>query len=499
MRAHGEGRPRPRGSRIFGHRPAAGVAVVLLVLGLSAAPAWALVSPVLSGTVLGQTSVRLDWTDGGDEQQYLVFRDGVQIATVTKNVLAYTNTGLSPGTTYQFRVDAKKGRNIAPSNVIPLTTETQPPPECSDGINNDPAEDSLIDFPADPGCTSSTDTTESPNPPPPGECTGVQVPFDATPGYLNTIIPGNGAQTYCLAAGTYEMGSTVPLAFDTGDVIVGQPVTFGPNGEVTAPTAIHGTASQGVIQAETGDNTLTLENLDICCSPGSGQNLIGRGIDGNASRLVNLTVRNSRIHGNGSNGISGMSQGFLLVENSEIDHNGNEATGGGIDAGIKVENYAEIRGTYFHDNAVNGMWWDCDAPGGIVENSTVDTSSRSGIFIEISSGDSGSGKSIPPGASYGFIIRNNHVEGNEYGSAVGHGGINVVSSRNVTVDGNTAINNGTADIRIANDSRSNNGHNGCSSGFNASNVTVQNNSYGPLDLIGCALTGVTCTNNTKIL
>ena len=36
----------------------------------------------------------------------------------------------------------------------------------ADGVDNDG--DTFIDFPADPGCTSDTDTTESPNPPPRG-------------------------------------------------------------------------------------------------------------------------------------------------------------------------------------------------------------------------------------------------------------------------------------------------------------------------------------------
>jgi hypothetical protein len=46
-------------------------------------------------------------------------------------------------------------------------TVTAPPaqPQCSDGVNNDPAEDSLVDYPADPGCSSASDTSESPNPP----------------------------------------------------------------------------------------------------------------------------------------------------------------------------------------------------------------------------------------------------------------------------------------------------------------------------------------------
>jgi hypothetical protein len=43
-------------------------------------------------------------------------------------------------------------------------------PQCSDNINNDGAEDSAIDYPADPGCTSRVDDTESPNPVTPPQC-----------------------------------------------------------------------------------------------------------------------------------------------------------------------------------------------------------------------------------------------------------------------------------------------------------------------------------------
>lgn len=56
------------------------------------------------------------------------------------------------------------------------TTPPPPPPaaQCSDGVNNDPAEDTLIDYPADPGCTSATDNTELGNPPPPPTATFTQ-------------------------------------------------------------------------------------------------------------------------------------------------------------------------------------------------------------------------------------------------------------------------------------------------------------------------------------
>jgi len=343
-----------------------------------------------------------------------------------------------------------------------------------------------------PPPTTPPPTTPPPtSPPPPGECVGVQVPAGAD---LRAVIPNSVAETYCLAAGTYELGANT-LGFDSGDIIVGQPVTFGSKGEVFVQTFIHGTGT-AVIKAGTGDVTLSVENVDICCSPNTtGSNASGNGISGSYEILRNLTVRNSRIHGNGSTGITGVGEG-LVVENSEIDHNGD--TSDGIDAGIKTVHYAEIRSTFFHDNW-NGMWFDCDVPGGIVENSRFEANRRSGIYVEISSGDSGSPRPLPAGKSYGFVIRGNTVDGNNTGNNGWHAGILVISSKNVLIDQNTAINNLHADIRVDNDGRQNNGHNGCSSGFVVNNVTVSNNSYGPLPLLGESLAGTTWTNNTKIL
>jgi hypothetical protein len=142
--------------------------IALALILLIAPSARALTAPVLSYDTVTQTSVHLTWTDGGNEQNYQVFKNSVLLTTLGNNVHSYTAINLTPDTTYAFRVNAKKGGTSLPSNTVnPRTLPPPPPPECSDGINNDPAEDTLIDFPADPGCTSTSDTTESPNPPPP--------------------------------------------------------------------------------------------------------------------------------------------------------------------------------------------------------------------------------------------------------------------------------------------------------------------------------------------
>jgi hypothetical protein len=55
---------------------------------------------------------------------------------------------------------------LPPSSPPPTDQSPLPPPpaavQCNDGIDND--RDGLTDFPADPGCSSATDTTESTNP-----------------------------------------------------------------------------------------------------------------------------------------------------------------------------------------------------------------------------------------------------------------------------------------------------------------------------------------------
>jgi parallel beta-helix repeat protein len=475
---------------------------VLNLTRASSAPP-TLVAPQLSASVTG-TEVSLTWTDAGGENSYYVMRlppaavTWTQIAQLHANTLQYKDSGLSTSTTYHYVVVATRGWKQMNANAVQVTTGVTPslaptpsplPSLAASPSPNPSPSPSLSSYPS-PSPSPSPRPSSSPSPVP--VCDGVQVAAGAD---LRAVMAAvTTPATFCLAAGTYELGAN-SLHFDSGDVIVGQPVTFGPKGQVTAPTAIHSTAQTGVIEAQSGDTTLTVENLDLCCAPGPG-NQYGNGIDGQFETLRALTVRNSRIHGNASTGIGGVGQG-LIVDHSEIDHNG--SGNGGIDAGIKTVHYAEIRNSYIHDNNPQGIWWDCDAPGGIVENSTVEANARAGVMVEISSGDATSPRSLPPWGSYGFTIRNNHVEGNNTSNTAPYAGIYVTSSMNVNVDGNTVINNTGQNIRVQNDSRAGQGHDGCSSGFFSANDVAQNNQYGPLDITDCTLAGVTCTNSTKIL
>jgi hypothetical protein len=76
-------------------------------------------------------TVTLTWADVGDETGYRIERspDGssgwAMIGTAGQDVTFYTDTALSPGTTYHYRIVATNAAgDSAPSNVVDATTET---------------------------------------------------------------------------------------------------------------------------------------------------------------------------------------------------------------------------------------------------------------------------------------------------------------------------------------------------------------------------------------
>jgi hypothetical protein len=318
----------------------------------------------------------------------------------------------------------------------------------------------------------------------------VMVPAGAD---LHAYIEDGQARTYCLAAGRYELGST-SLKPDSGDRLAGPPVSVGPRGEILARAFIHGTDDTGVIENINEGATLSIANLDIsgaCCSSGEGSD----GINGGHGMLINLTVSYSRLHNNSNGGILGVAQG-LRVDHSEIDHNG--SGNNGYDAGIKTVNYAVVTNSYFHDNDPNGMWWDCDAPGGVFTNNRVARHQRSGVFVEISSGDSSSPRPIPSGASYGFVIARNTLSSNNLEDSPAYGGLSIVSSMNVDAGSNTITQSLNYDVYLHNDSRAGDGHDRCSSGFPLANVSVHDTLYGPAGFHGCDFPGVSCVDDLDI-
>jgi hypothetical protein len=103
---------------------------------VSATPsAGPLVATTLACSSTTPDSIDLTWTDVDGETGYRIERspDGVSdwttIATTGQDVTVYTDAGLSPGTTYSFRVFVENDAGESPaSNVASATTAPEEPP-----------------------------------------------------------------------------------------------------------------------------------------------------------------------------------------------------------------------------------------------------------------------------------------------------------------------------------------------------------------------------------
>ena len=81
-------------------------------------------------TVLSDTSINTTWSDEINEESYKVERrelpsgSFIQVAVEGINVLAHTHSGLTPNTTYEFRVRASNAQGDSPySNIVSATTQ----------------------------------------------------------------------------------------------------------------------------------------------------------------------------------------------------------------------------------------------------------------------------------------------------------------------------------------------------------------------------------------
>ena len=88
----------------------------------------------LTATAVSTSQINLSWTGNSTETGFRIERSSssggpyTQITTVGANVATYSNTGLSSGTTYYYRVSAYNANgNSASSNVASAATQSPPP------------------------------------------------------------------------------------------------------------------------------------------------------------------------------------------------------------------------------------------------------------------------------------------------------------------------------------------------------------------------------------
>ena len=330
---------------------------------------------------------------------------------------------------------------------------------------------------AAPTPTPTPTPTPSPEPTPTNPaCSGTKV---AASENLHAVVDGKSNTTFCLASGTFDLGST-PLSPGTNVTIQGATGTRSSVGAINAPTKIVGTASLAIIEAG-ADNTFRW--LDVSGSkPGSAcQPDCGRGV----RSAANMLVEYSRVHDNSNNGIGGGVASTVTVRSSELDHNGIDAfkgTYGGVkQAASKTGGVLIVTDSYVHDNIGLGIWGDRCQDRMVAERNLVTDNSRDGIRWETD---------MAPGdctntTTRSAVIQRNTARGNGTDPSTGDAGIKVRNSPNADVGFNTTGGNEERGILVRYNEVA---------GANSDNFIHDNVS--PEGIDGCSLSGVTCSKNT---
>jgi len=136
----------------------------LVASGVSTAPPTPPLAPSgLGASATATDTIQLSWTDNSvNEDGFTIERspDGLSfgpIASVGANVTGYTDTGLTAGTTYHYRVFAfNTAGDSATTNVANATTPTPQPPASPSGLTATGASDTTIELAWNPGSSNET-------------------------------------------------------------------------------------------------------------------------------------------------------------------------------------------------------------------------------------------------------------------------------------------------------------------------------------------------------
>jgi hypothetical protein len=97
--------------------PSSTTASVKVVVAAPAVTA-ALTAPVITGSTSTQTTATIDWagsTGGVAPITYTILRNGISVGTTTASATTFTDTGLTPSTTYSYVVRATDSAKPTPS------------------------------------------------------------------------------------------------------------------------------------------------------------------------------------------------------------------------------------------------------------------------------------------------------------------------------------------------------------------------------------------------
>ena len=229
--------------------------------------------------------------------------------------------------------------------------------------------------------------------------------------------PGN--TTFCLERGVHKLGGAITPR--TGNVFVGE---YGAVLDGSGWTSAD--ANQGAFRAQDQNvDNVTIRNLVIRRMPQKGihafplasgwtieHNEVAENRTGIAAPERSL-VRHNYIHHNTAGGYSAFRAVGTTFESNEIAYNGGEQK-------IVQTRDVVFRNNFVHHNVADGIWYDAENTGSLIEGNRVEDNGREGISYEIS----GQG-----------VIRHNVVRRNATT------GIFISTSKDVEISSNTIEDN----------------------------------------------------------
>ena len=302
------------------------------------------------------------------------------------------------------RTAEARREHVVKSNPLP---PPPPNPQCADGSDNDG--DGRIDL-ADPGCSSLTDDSEAPDPPPSGTCN-----LNATPSNFAAQVSAAGAgQTICLASGNYGTWQGTNKAITIKRADGASPTMRFSFGSGDSGFTLDGMSGMGgTISGGAANITVRNSAFDTCVwFSGSVTNVV---FDNNTHININATCGNSRL-GLGASGVTirnSLMQGgdadgaFISANNVLVENNrfinicdgptGNHADGlqfadpnGYPTPGDSGNNYgynAVVRRNYFQFSGCNNGYaqalssYDSGTQGALIEDNVIDTTRPWGIEL----------------------------------------------------------------------------------------------------------------------
>ena len=272
-----------------------------------------------------------------------------------------------------------------------------------------------------------TYTAPPPPPPPPPPSSGygplstITCPSGAVDIWPGTSIqttvnayPGN--TTFCIRAGTHAIRSSITPK--TGNTFVGE---YGAVLDGTGWSTGDGT--DAAFRAHNQDiDYVTIRNLVIRNMPQRGIHAFYWMSDHWTIEYNEITttqwglvfagdflIRNNKIHHNAGGGYLGTYAHNTRLENNEIAYNGREQ---------KVGESANVTflNNFVHHNVGDGIWYDSNNTGALIDGNRVEDNGYAGIFFEIGSG---------------VTIRNNTVRRS------GGAGVFISTSKNAQIHSNT--------------------------------------------------------------